>query len=270
VFLDVPASFALADDVLFTLWADTQGVASIVAEAAVSAMGLESYQVASPVPRLRGIGLGGSGIPGIRWRVTCRSKTDFFSFAEDPTIGNVVYPLGTVALEVWGTESPLSVVQGAAGGSLGHGGFRDAPVTAYAAEAMGWNAQHNVWLPVSVNLAGNLTTSTPIANRSVNIGTDSGTVQVGLTRLRAVHACNGTAADLFLQLFDFPNPPSPGDQPTYCYAAAQPALGGNPNVVEDAYPAPFIDGLHWGWSTVSYKFSPPGVVQDLVATFLYE
>jgi len=270
VFLDVPASFAALDDVLFTLWADTQGVASIVAEAAVSAMGLEAYQVASPVPRLRGLALGGSGIPGIRWRVTCRSKTDFFSFAEDPAIGNVVYPLGTVALEVWGTESPLSVVQGAAGASLGHGGMRDNAVTTYAAEALGWNAAGNVWLPVSVNPAGNLTTATPPALRSVSIGVDSGTVQVGLTTLRAVHAVNGTAADLFFQLFDSATPPNPGDQPTFCYAAAQLALGGNPNVVEDSYPAPFVDGLQFGWSTVSFKFAPPGVVQDLMATILYE
>ena len=270
MFLDVPQSFAVLDDVLFTLWADTQGVSTIVAEAAVSAMALEAYQVASPVPRLRGVALGGSGMPGIRWRVTCRSKTDFFAFAEDPAIGNPVWPLGTVALEVWGTESPLGLVQGAPGASLGHGGYKDNPVTTYAAEGLGWNAANGVWLPLSVNAAGNLTTATPPALRSVNIGVDSGTVQVGATTLRSVHAVNGTAVDLFFQLFDSATPPNPGDQPTYSYAASKTGGGGDPNVPQAPYPAPFVDGLQFGWSTLAYKWSAPVAIQDLVATILYE
>jgi len=272
VFLDVPQSFAVLDDVLFTLWADTQGVSTIVAEAAVSAMALEAYQVASPVPRLRGVALGGSGMPGIRWRVTCRSKTDFFAFAEDPAIGNPVWPLGTVALEVWGTESPLGLVQGAPGASLGHGGYKDNPVTTYAAEGLGWNAANGVWLPLSVNAAGNLTTAAPVAaSRSVFVGSVDGTAQVGPTTLRALHAVNGTATDLFLQLFDFPALPNPGDAPTYCYAASKAGGGGDPNVdLVAAWPHAFTDGLHFAWSDVSYKYSPPGVVQDLVTTLLFE
>jgi hypothetical protein len=275
VFLDVPASFAVLDDVLFTLWAVTQGVPTIVAQAAVSAMGLEAYNVASPIPRLRGLALGGSGMPGISWRVTCRSKSDFFAFVDDPTPGSPTYPLGTVALECWGTESPLGPVQGTPGASLGHGGLRDVPVTVYGSELLGWNAESGVWLPVAVSLLGELvTTPAPALSRGVFQGVSLGSVQVGRTKLLAVHGTNGAKEDLFLQLFDSATVPNVGDAPTYVYSTKGQVTtagggAGPSSAVVDAYPHPFSDGLMFAWSDVSYKYSVPPTLDPLVVTFLY-
>ncbi len=288
VYLDVPQSFAADNSVLFTLWADTQGVSTIVAEAPVSAMGLELYQTGSPVPRLRGVGLGGSGMPGISWRVTARSKTDFVAFVGDPTIGGPTWPLGTVALEVWGTESPLGLVQGAPGASLAAGGFKDNAVTAYASELLGWNAAGGVWLPVAVDTSGNLVTSTASTLGAV-IPAIAPTAGDAFTPSRAVSstggnlfkgtagvplsvvATNGTAVAGFYLVFNTLAPPAVADIPVYAIAVAAKGTGKLSRSDFADYGSPFDRGIGGAWSSTAAALTVVGApAGDVLATVLYK
>lgn len=261
VFFDVPQELATDENGVATLWARSETIWSIVAECPFSAMGLQPYNIAAPEPRIKGVGLSVSGLACASLRVSVRVKTSVIG--PDPAT-----PIGYCELELWGTQSPYGIVQGALGASLAHGGYADRPLEPRLALMGGYNAADGVWYPVAVDESGALVSSpapaTPPSEFKSALARDN---HVGPAELVSLSASNASGALLWFQIFDKATAPNNGDVPIFSFAVPD---GGDITKDSNFFNGFRVtNGIAIAWSTTNTPLTLVGSSAGLFATVLY-